>query len=54
MKRPWNMQYVVDAAAIIVVGVNLPFAIYAYLLFGEAVKGYCFENLFGIYPDIVR
>lgn len=48
------MQYVIDAAATIVVGVNLPFAVYVYLLFGENVQGYCFENLHGIYPDIVR
>ena len=54
MSRPGNMQYVIDAAALIVVVVNLPFAIYAYLLFGNAVRGYCFENLTGLFPDIVR
>jgi amino acid permease len=54
MKRPSNMQYVIDAAAFIVVAVNLPFAIYGYLLFGHQVKGYCFENLIGLYPDIIR
>ena len=54
MKRPRNMQYVIDAAAFIVVAVNLPFALYGYLLFGHQVKGYCFENIYGLYPDIVR
>lgn len=44
MKRPRNMPLVLDAAALVVVGLNLPFAVYGYLLFGEATKG---ERLIG-------
>ena len=39
MKYPHRMQYVLDAALVIVLSVNLPFAIYGYLLFGSATKG---------------
>ncbi len=39
MKRPWNMPYVLDAACVVVVGINLPFAIYGYLLFGSNTAG---------------
>lgn len=39
MKYPNRMQYVLDAACIIVLVVNVPFAIYGYLLFGSVTKG---------------
>ncbi len=39
MKRPWNMPYVLDAACLVVVGLNMPFAIYGYLLFGSQTQG---------------
>ena len=39
MKYPSRMQYVLDAACVIVIAVNLPFAIYGYLLFGSATSG---------------
>ncbi|CAI8048051.1 Proton-coupled amino acid transporter 4 [Geodia barretti] len=55
MKYPHRMQYVLDAALVIVLSVNLPFAIYGYLLFGSATKGYVFENLpGGVFYDLVR
>lgn len=55
MKRPQRMPYVLDAAAVVVVGVNLPFALYGYLLFGSGTQGYIFENLpGGVFNDIVR
>ena len=55
MKKPQQMTYVLDAACIIVVSVNLPFALYGYLLFGNGVKGYCFENMpGGTFENIVR
>ena len=55
MKKPWQMKIVLDAACIIVVCVNLPFALYGYLLFGNKVDGYCFENMpGGTFENIVR
>ena len=39
MKRPKNMPLVLDFAALVVVGLNLPFAVYGYLLFGSATQG---------------
>ena len=41
MKRPYRMPYVLDAACIVVIGLNLPFAVYGYLLFGSNVEGEC-------------
>jgi len=55
MKKPQQMKYVLDAACVIVVAVNLPFALYGYLLFGNGVEGYCFENIpGGTFENIVR
>ena len=45
MKYPHRMQYVLDAALVIVLSVNLPFAIYGYLLFGSATKGQSISNI---------
>ena len=39
MKHPNRMQYVLDVACVVVLAVNLPFAIYGYLLFGSATAG---------------
>ena len=39
MKHPNRMQYVLDAALVIVLSINLPFAIYGYLLFGSGTAG---------------
>lgn len=39
MKHPKYMQYVLYAAALVVVGINLPFALYGYFLFGDDTKG---------------
>lgn len=33
------MTYVLDAAALVVVGINLPFALYGYFMFGKDTKG---------------
>jgi proton-coupled amino acid transporter len=55
MKHPRYMQYVLDMAALVVVGVNLPFALYGYFLFGSGIKGYIFENISGgPFNDAVR
>ncbi|XP_064404830.1 uncharacterized protein LOC135350057 isoform X2 [Halichondria panicea] len=55
MKRPKNMPVVLDSAALTVVVVNLPFALYGYLMFGSGTEGYIFENLpGGTFNDIVR
>lgn len=55
MKRPKNMPLVLDFAALVVVGLNIPFAVYGYLLFGNITQGYIFENLpGGLFNDIVR
>lgn len=55
MKKPQQMRDVLDAACVIVVSVNLPFALYGYLLFGNQVEGYCFENMpGGTFENIVR
>lgn len=42
MKHPQYMTYVLDAAALVVVGINLPFALYGYFLFGSETKGKTF------------
>lgn len=39
MKKPQYMTYVLDAAALVVVGINLPFALYGYFMFGKDTKG---------------
>ncbi len=39
MKRPKNMPVVLDMAALTVVVVNLPFALYGYLMFGSGTEG---------------
>ena len=39
MKHPNRMQYVLDAACLIVLAVNVPFAVYGYLLFGSVTAG---------------
>lgn len=39
MKKPKNMPRVLDVAAMVVVGINLPFALYGYLLFGDNTRG---------------
>jgi amino acid permease len=59
MKHPSRMQYVLDTACVVVLAVNLPFAIYGYLLFGSATAGYVFENLpgggsLGVLYDLAR
>ena len=55
MKKPKRMKYLVDVACFIVLGVNLPFAIYGYLLFGNETRGYIFENMPGTtFDNIVR
>ena len=55
MKKPGHMKYLVDVACFIVIAVNLPFAIYGYLLFGDEVKGYIFENMPGTtFDNVVR
>ena len=39
MKRPQYMSHVLDAACLVVVGINLPFALYGYYLFGDKTEG---------------
>lgn len=39
MKRPRNMPLVLDAAAVTVVGINLPFALSGYFFFGSETEG---------------
>jgi hypothetical protein len=39
MKKPQNMPRVLNMAALTVVGINLPFALYGYLLFGDNTQG---------------
>ena len=39
MKRPRNMPVILDLAALTVVGINLPFALYGYLLYGSNTDG---------------
>ena len=41
MKRPQRMPFLLDMACLVVVGVNLPFAVYGYLLFGKNTQGVC-------------
>ena len=47
------MKYLIDVACFIVIAVNLPFAVYGYLLFGDEMKGYIFENMPGTTFDNV-
>ena len=55
MKKPERIKYLVDAACFIVLAVNLPFAVYGYLLFGNETKGYIFENMPGTtFDNVVR
>ena len=55
MKKPDRMKYLVDAACFMVLSVNLPFAVYGYLLFGNEIRGYIFENMPGTaFDNIVR
>ena len=55
MKKPVRMKYVVDTACFIVLAVNLPFAVYGYLLFGNETRGYIFENMPGTtFDNVVR
>ena len=55
MKKPERMKYLIDAACFVVLSVNLPFAIYGYLLFGNETRGYIFENMPGTtFDNIVR
>ena len=55
MKKPERIKYLVDAACFIVLAVNLPFAVYGYLLFGSETKGYIFENMPGTtFDNVVR
>ena len=43
MKHSQYMTYVLDAAALVVVGINLPFALYGYFLFGSETQGKVFS-----------
>ena len=55
MKKPEWMKYMVDATCFIVLAVNLPFAVYGYLLFGNETRGYIFENMPGTtFDNVVR
>ena len=55
MNKPKHMKYLIDAACFLAIAVNLPFAVYGYLLFGNEVKGYVFENMPGTtFDNIVR
>ena len=55
MKKPDRMKYLVDAACFVALSVNIPFAVYGYLLFGNETKGYIFENMPGTaFDNVVR
>ena len=55
MNKPKHMKYLIDAACFFAIAVNLPFAVYGYLLFGNEVRGYVFENMPGTtFDNIVR
>ena len=55
MKKPEWMKYLVYGACFIVLAVNLPFAVYGYLLFGNETKGYIFENMPGTaFDNVIR
>ena len=55
MKNPKRIKYLVDSACFIVLAVNLPFAVYGYLLFGNETKGYIFENMPGTtFDNVIR
>ena len=44
MAEPRKMFFVLDMACIVVIGLNLPFALYGYFLFGQQTKGLCAQN----------
>ena len=48
------MKHLIDCAVLVVLIVNLPFAVYIYFLFGNTVEGFSFKNLTGLFPDILR
>ena len=55
MAKPTQMNVVLLVAGTVVIVVNLPFAIYGYLLFGSDTKGVIFDNLpSGTFNNIVR
>ena len=55
MAKPTQMNIVLLIAGAVVVIVNLPFAVYGYLIFGSDTKGVIFDNLpSGIFNNIVR
>ena len=55
MARSTRMNIVLLIASFIVVGVNLPFAIFGYVLFGPDTEGVIFDNLpSGLFNNIVR
>lgn len=55
MKHPRYMPYVLDTACLVVIAINLPFALYGYFLFSHDTAGYIFENIpGGIFNDIIR
>ena len=51
MKKPQNMPKILDMTALVVVGINVPFAIYGYLLFGENTQGMYGHSIFATKYD---
>ena len=49
MKKPQNMPKILDMTALVVVGINVPFAIYGYLLFGENTQGMYGHSIFVLF-----
>lgn len=41
MTDPRKMFFVLDMACVVVIGLNLPFALYGYFLFGKQTEGLC-------------
>ena len=39
MKEPKFMPHLIDVACLVVIGINLPFALYGYFLFGNSTEG---------------
>ena len=39
MKHPRRMPYVLDTACLVVIAINLPFALYGYFLFSQDTAG---------------
>lgn len=55
MNKPEHMKHLINVACFLAIAVNLPFAVYGYLLFGNEVRGYVFENMPGTtFDNIVR